>query len=54
MEACFTQSSDGLVQGGQECKCVQGQDLQDEQGFSIISEVYFTPHAWNRLKIFNI
>lgn len=52
METCSTQSSDGLVQGGLEC--VQEQDLQDEQGFSITSEVYFTPHAWNRLKIFNI
>lgn len=52
METCSTQSSDGLVQGGLEC--VQEQDLQDEQGFSITSEVYFTPHAWNRSKIFNI
>lgn len=52
---CSTQSSGGLVQESLECgKCVQEQDLQDEQGFSIPFEVYFAPYAWNRLIIFNV
>lgn len=53
-KTCFHSEQWCLVWGGLECRCVQEQDLWDEQGFNIISEVNFTPHAWNRLKIFNI
>lgn len=43
---CSTQSSSGLVRERLEHrKCVQEQDLPDEQGFSIPLEVYFVPRS---------